>query len=57
MRIVNSQTGAGLVLLSSPEARYLGHWGNQTFPQGPVLPSHGFPTSPVLRFSVVASGT
>src|SRR5215210_1089878 len=57
MRIVSVRTGARRVRRSSPEARYLGHWGNRTFPQGPVLLRCVFPRSPVLRFSVFASST
>jgi hypothetical protein len=54
MRIVIARTGGGRVPPSSPEARYLGHWGYQPFPGSPVLPSRVFPQGPVLRFSVFA---
>jgi hypothetical protein len=57
MKILIVRTGAGCLSRSSPEARYLGHWGNRTFPGSPVLPSYGFPPSPVLLFSAFAFGT
>jgi hypothetical protein len=57
MKIMIVRTGAGCFAHSSPEARYLGHWGNRTFPGSPVLHGRGFPQSPVLLFSAFAFGT
>ncbi len=57
MKIVIARTGAGCSPCFSPEARYLGDWGNRIFPPSLVLPSYGFPHSPVLSFSTFAFGT